>query len=123
MNIDKCDDLSRCFVECYLFQTEEALKKLEEESKNCAHNFLLRKSRLSVILEQFNKQKENLIQFCKEIGNSTRKNQAKFIKTNYGTKNIKSKICFRLIDSQSLKLEKQEEIDLFIFIGKSIDID
>jgi Tfp pilus assembly pilus retraction ATPase PilT len=123
MSTDQCDELSRQFVELYLTDKDAAISKLEEESRKQDLNFLLKKTRLSVVKEQFEKQKNNLIQFVKEISFSTRKEQANFIKINYGTKNIKSKICFRLIDSQKLSLEKKEEVDLFIFVARSIDID
>jgi hypothetical protein len=75
--------------------------------------------KLKVLNEEFEKQKRNLIDFVKEIRNFTRKDQANAVKLSYGTKNIKSKIAFRMIDSLcGDKLTEKEEVDLFIFCSK-----
>jgi hypothetical protein len=115
MDNNEFGELSRLLVESFIDSKNEGVDlKLES---NCEASL----NRLNVIFEQFQKQIYSLKSFVKEISFSTRTEQAKFIKINYGTKNVKSRICFRLIDSQSLKLKKEEEVDLFIFIGKNID--
>jgi hypothetical protein len=77
---------------------------------------------LEAIHEKFLKEKENIFEFVKGIRSAARKDQAKFIKNQYGTKNIKSKICFKLIDSQENSLTEEEELGLFVFVSKFIDI-
>jgi hypothetical protein len=76
-------------------------------------------AKMKVFYEEFKKQKQNLIDFIKDIRNFTRKDQADALKRNYGTRSIKSKIAFRILDSVcEERLNEQEEIDLFIFCSK-----
>lgn len=103
--------------------TRSFLEWRESKNENLApHSF----SEAEIMLLEtyydfFEKQKKNLFDFIKDIRFLPRKEQAKIIKTNYGTKNIKSKIAFRILDSNCEKSTLEEDTELFIFCSKFID--
>ena len=118
MKIKSNKDLSKESVEKFLASLEPEKKTEENKDASSAETV-----KMAIFYEEFKKQKRNLTDFIKDIRHFTRRDQADALKRNYGTRSIKSKIAFRILDSICDEtLNREEEVNLFIFCSKFLTL-